>query len=87
MRFLTQVLGAAGLYLGYRDHRLRAVAAEDSGSGDASEYYSIAIVNQSFCGTANATRGFAGLAGRSMCSSGYGRTAGWSVPELFKRVS
>ncbi|KAL3153465.1 hypothetical protein ABBQ38_011798 [Trebouxia sp. C0009 RCD-2024] len=74
------VTGSAALFTAYRDYNLRAVLAEDSGSGEAATYYSVGIVKAAYCDTPDAELGFAGLRGKSMCATGYGRTAGWVMP-------
>ena len=38
---------------------------------------SVGVVNAAYCETPAAELGWAGLEGQGMCSTGYGRTAGW----------
>jgi melanoma-associated antigen p97 len=77
------VTGSAGAYDAYTAYNLRAIAAEDYGTGQAAAYYSVGVVRAEYCETPAAAQGFAGLRGKSSCHTGYGRTAGWTMPTGF----
>jgi melanoma-associated antigen p97 len=72
-------LGASGLLPAYEDYDLFPLLAEVYGeSKSPTEYYSVAVVNQEFCGTNIPT--LQSLKGANMCSTGYRKTAGWIAP-------
>ena len=61
-------------------HGLVPAAAEEYGLGEATAYWSVAVVPASFCEARAGKVALADLKGAKLCSSGYRKGAGWTVP-------
>ena len=75
-------LGSDDTHAARTRHGLAPLAAEDYGSGDATSYWSVAVVPASLCdrdgGGGKVT--YADLRGARLCSTGYRKGAGWTSP-------
>ncbi|KAG0557439.1 hypothetical protein KC19_11G130300 [Ceratodon purpureus] len=56
-------------------YNLRAIRTEGSSVGTDNQYYAVGIVKKSAC-----PKSMADLKGKRSCHSGYGRSAGWTLP-------
>ncbi|KAI7836214.1 hypothetical protein COHA_009895 [Chlorella ohadii] len=69
--------GARGMLKANDEFGLQPIVAEFYGALTGANYYSVALVDASFC-TAGVT--LASLKGKRACHTGYRRTAGWTLP-------
>jgi melanoma-associated antigen p97 len=72
--------GAAELLRAKDEYELEPIVAElYNNSTEATEYYGVAVVPESFC-AAPVKPTFADLKGKRACSTGYRKTSGWVLP-------
>lgn len=74
-------LGSDDTHAARSRHGLVPLAAEDYGSGDATSYWSVAVVPSSMCERgADGKLTYEDLEGATLCSTGYRKGAGWTAP-------
>lgn len=77
-------LGSGDMFNAFTDFSgLRPYGTEDYMAADVVagiEYYSVMMVKREFCDATPAPTTLASLKGKKLCSTGYRKSAGWSVP-------
>lgn len=70
--------GGDDLYVAGAEQGLTAIAAEEYGNNFGASYYGVALVRKSFCD--GRTPALSDLRNQRLCTTGYRRGAGWSIP-------
>jgi melanoma-associated antigen p97 len=67
------------MYKAHQENGYVPLVSEAYGGAEVVSYYAVAVVPASMC-SGGSSVGLASLAGKRSCHTGYGRTAGWTMP-------